>query len=688
MQAEERFHREFLPRYGKLWRKMVEQRFAKPSRQPTNFFDAIQKKTSTTLQLHRHDDLDCRECTLPIFEIDIGSDENEPIHHHDHFPYSDDASSSLESDRDDEFPSGNTASTPLLIDVQDNIRPSLAFGEGDEVFSTRKLSFDVSPNMGKTVDYMHSGQVMTANDSPRGMQSKGYQNEKSGNETDSSSGSTMRFDISHVLVTTPTTQGMEKDIFTETLVPQFSPTELISSKKDCIENLSFSDTSLVQVDLSSLLKSPERITFVEQFQDSDDITNNGDTNKEQTAVDGKSHGSTIREDKVFAIVDGSRATSQQNESAFVGLVEEKHIFSAVNRKHEARGNEEELIGTSNKAVEHRWSPSRTSQKTIIEVDDSSEGTLRKGEKSSDTSLQSPEEVSYMQMDDRRKVNIILSRGPKLSTLVDDESSWNPNKASSTKNNENRNSSAAFKNNRQELSARYFQEYQSVAFQGKLQSVQVVWSNKLRTTAGLTRLQKRQVDFTPGFASTRCATIELSTKILDNPERLRATLLHEMVHAAAWVIDGVSKPPHGPCFKKWANIAMKLIPGVEVTTTHDYHIQYKYAWACTTPSCKFFIQRHSRSVDIQRQFCPKCRGQLLEVDAGNHTSTSDGQKMPKKRAPPSEYNLFFKEHSKAVRERLLKQGPCNVSQVEVVKECARLWQVHKQQERGKINEQEE
>ena len=35
------------------------------------------------------------------------------------------------------------------------------------------------------------------------------------------------------------------------------------------------------------------------------------------------------------------------------------------------------------------------------------------------------------------------------------------------------------------------------------------------------------------AHTRVATIELSTKVIDDEERLRSTLLHEMCHAAQW-----------------------------------------------------------------------------------------------------------------------------------------------------------
>jgi hypothetical protein len=103
---------------------------------------------------------------------------------------------------------------------------------------------------------------------------------------------------------------------------------------------------------------------------------------------------------------------------------------------------------------------------------------------------------------------------------------------------------------------------------------------------LTRLKKSYRNMRPGVPQERLASIELSTKVLDDEERLRSTLLHEMVHAAAWIIDGVSKPPHGSCFKKWANIAMKRSPGVVVTTTHDYEIQYKYAWV--SANCSYCV----------------------------------------------------------------------------------------------------
>lgn len=72
---------------------------------------------------------------------------------------------------------------------------------------------------------------------------------------------------------------------------------------------------------------------------------------------------------------------------------------------------------------------------------------------------------------------------------------------------------------------------------------MTWSKRLNKTAGVT-LMRREL-------GQRKAAIELSTKVLDSLPKLRQTLCHEMCHAAAWILDGVSKPPHGATFKRWA-----------------------------------------------------------------------------------------------------------------------------------------
>ena len=119
--------------------------------------------------------------------------------------------------------------------------------------------------------------------------------------------------------------------------------------------------------------------------------------------------------------------------------------------------------------------------------------------------------------------------------------------------------AVFRRERESNTRVAFKKFNMMVFDGALNSVEVFWSKKLITTAGLTRLKR----VGPASDRQRLATIELSVKVIDSVDRLRSTLLHEMCHAAAWLIDGVIKPPHGPCFKKWAKLSMKKVSVIDI-----------------------------------------------------------------------------------------------------------------------------
>lgn len=97
--------------------------------------------------------------------------------------------------------------------------------------------------------------------------------------------------------------------------------------------------------------------------------------------------------------------------------------------------------------------------------------------------------------------------------------------------------------------------------------------------------------------------------------LTKTLLHELCHAAAWIVDHKSKPPHGSHFWSWANRAKAAHPGVPVTTCHTYTINYKYRYVCVGASppedgdggpadagrgCGAEIGRHSKSINVETQ----------------------------------------------------------------------------------------
>ena len=207
-----------------------------------------------------------------------------------------------------------------------------------------------------------------------------------------------------------------------------------------------------------------------------------------------------------------------------------------------------------------------------------------------------------------------------------------------------------------------------------------WSKRLTTTAGICRLKRRKC----GSNVEHSATIELSMKLIDDEVRLQSTLVHEMCHAAAWLVDNVHKPPHGTCFKKWANRAMRKVNGLIVSTTHDYVTNtFKYAWACTNNSCDFVIKRHSRSVDLNRHCCGKCRGKLFEIEVPSKGSQSNVF-TPKQKRAPTGFSLFVQQQSQSVRTKLSanrEQSEGKVSQQEVMKECGRLWKELKTQ--GKV-----
>ena len=216
----------------------------------------------------------------------------------------------------------------------------------------------------------------------------------------------------------------------------------------------------------------------------------------------------------------------------------------------------------------------------------------------------------------------------------------------------------FRKVREKLANKIFEDFDQMLCQGRLaETTTIAWSNTLNKTAGQTRL-KRSV-------RGRTADIELATKVVDDEERLRSTLVHELCHAAAFVVDDVAKPPHGDVFKRWGRRAMNTFTDVEVTTTHDYIIQYSHFWTCA--ECSYTYKRHSKSIDTQKHRCGRCKGKLF-------ISLEDG--TPKPTRAPSAYQQFIQKKSAAVRKTLRKKNK-SVSQAEVMRECARLWKEQKE-----------
>ncbi|CAF0951034.1 unnamed protein product [Rotaria sordida] len=196
--------------------------------------------------------------------------------------------------------------------------------------------------------------------------------------------------------------------------------------------------------------------------------------------------------------------------------------------------------------------------------------------------------------------------------------------------------SGFKNKkkREELAQKLFSIFDQDVFSSKLSNkITIVWSGRLTSTAGHCATQY----------SAQTATITLSNKVCNSPERCRDTLLHEMCHAAVSLIDGVKDGGHGPVWRKWTRQAERCYPYLPaISVKHTYDITYKFIYRCT--QCQYEIYRHSKSVDIEIDFCGKCMGKfqlLLNNNQTNEVAT------PKKTL--TRYNLFIKEHFQTMKQ---------------------------------------
>ena len=187
----------------------------------------------------------------------------------------------------------------------------------------------------------------------------------------------------------------------------------------------------------------------------------------------------------------------------------------------------------------------------------------------------------------------------------------------------------------EAAPRHYAEFNARVFDGRLPAqLPLEWNAKLQKTAGVCSF-RTEGGGGGGGGARRTARIELSEKVLDTDERLRKTLAHEMCHAAQWLLDGEARPPHGAAFRRWADRFETRVPGIAITTCHSYDIHYKYRYRCT--GCNVEIGRQSRSIDLERQRCGRCKGRLELLGAFNRDGT------PAQSRAPSAFARYVKEH---------------------------------------------
>ncbi|VDK39107.1 unnamed protein product [Taenia asiatica] len=116
------------------------------------------------------------------------------------------------------------------------------------------------------------------------------------------------------------------------------------------------------------------------------------------------------------------------------------------------------------------------------------------------------------------------------------------------------------------------------------------------------------------AERREVRIELSGKVCTSAERVRDTLLHEACHAAVWLVHGVNDG-HGRLWRAFVHRANAVFPHLPpITVRHTYAIDTRFTYRCT--GCFATINRHSKSLDIQKKVCGRCQSQFqLFVNKG-------------------------------------------------------------------------
>lgn len=152
-----------------------------------------------------------------------------------------------------------------------------------------------------------------------------------------------------------------------------------------------------------------------------------------------------------------------------------------------------------------------------------------------------------------------------------------------------------------------------------EKLKVTWNARLRKSAGQCRNHSKGT-----------STVEMSPVVCTTAERIRDTLIHELCHAAVWVVDGLHKEGHGPGWKRWGarcSSAFKSLPFIE--RCHSYEIEAKFFYVCENDECSVEIKRQSKSLDTIRKCCGKCRGRFILYRFCRRTNTRIRIEDPKR-----------------------------------------------------------
>ncbi|XP_074864157.1 germ cell nuclear acidic protein isoform X2 [Carettochelys insculpta] len=209
----------------------------------------------------------------------------------------------------------------------------------------------------------------------------------------------------------------------------------------------------------------------------------------------------------------------------------------------------------------------------------------------------------------------------------------------------------FRKNKEDLTQKLYTLYNSTIFEQKLpEKMEIIWNKKMRKTAGYCVTGQ-----TKGLEVQRYARIELSEKVCDSADRLRDTLIHEICHAATWIINGI-RDGHGQFWKFYAKKSTVVHPELPVVTQcHSYEIKYKFTYKCSL--CETTIGRHSKSLDTQRFVCAHCKGQLVLCQPTGKDGTPAGAQL-------TPFAKYVKENYRST-----KREYCDLSHAEVMQKLS-------------------
>ena len=117
---------------------------------------------------------------------------------------------------------------------------------------------------------------------------------------------------------------------------------------------------------------------------------------------------------------------------------------------------------------------------------------------------------------------------------------------------------------------------------------------------------------------RTSVIYLSIRCLDNPERLRDTLLHELCHATVWQIDEIyEEDDHGPQFKWWIQHLGHNHPYIDMRQVEeeaDFQGN-EYLYQCI--KCGYDIGENKPLARECHKSCMRCGGRFSLVELQDH-----------------------------------------------------------------------